>query len=76
MEIITVKVVPNARKNEVIPEEGCFRVRVSAPAADGKANKAVIKLLAAYFEVKERNISIVKGEKSREKQIRLISEKE
>lgn len=69
MKRITVKVIPNARKNEIIEEEGRIKVKVNAPAADGKANKAVIKLLAAYFKVKERQVSIIKGEKSREKQI-------
>ncbi|MCB0374415.1 MAG: YggU family protein [Sinomicrobium sp.] len=72
MKIITVKVIPNARKNEVIPENGRFRVKVAAPAADGKANKAVIKALADHFKVKERKITIIKGEKSREKQVQIL----
>lgn len=71
MQILTIKVLPNARKNEIIREDERLKVKVCAPATDGKANKAVIKALAAYFGVKERHITIVKGEKSREKRIRI-----
>ncbi|MEM9687021.1 MAG: DUF167 domain-containing protein [Bacteroidota bacterium] len=66
-----VKVIPNARKNEIIREDDRLKVKVCAPATDGNANKAVIRALATYFGVKERHITIVKGEKSREKRIRI-----
>lgn len=72
MKIIDIKVIPNARKHEIIQENNRLKVKVNAPAVDGKANKAVIKLLAAHFNVKERQISIIKGEKSREKRICIL----
>ena len=72
MRIIDIRVIPNAGKSEIIREEERLKVKVSAPAADGKANKAVIKLLADYFKVKEREIVIIKGEKSRKKQVRIL----
>ena len=40
-----------------------------APAVDGKANKALIELLAGHFKVKKKDIEIIKGELSREKVI-------
>ena len=72
MKTITIKVIPNAKKNEIISDNDRLKVKVNAPATDGKANKAVIKLLAVYFKVKERQISIIRGEKSREKQIQIL----
>ena len=64
---IHIKVIPNARKNEVIEEGETLKVRVAAPAFDGKANKAVIEILSEFFNVRKSNIKIIKGEKSRNK---------
>lgn len=64
-----IKVIPNAKKNEVLEEEGILKVYVKSPPVRGKANKAVIELLAEFFKVKKRDIKIIKGEKSREKVI-------
>ena len=67
MKLIKVKVIPNAKKNAVHREGDVFKVRVSAPATGGKANKAVIKILPEVFDVKRGDMKIVKGEKAREK---------
>jgi len=64
-----VKVIPKAKRNEVSKEGEVLKVRVRVPAAKGKANKAVIELLADYFKVKKSDIRIIRGEKSREKVI-------
>lgn len=72
MKKITVRVIPNARRNEVITEGSVLKVRVSAPAVEGKANEAVVDLLSEFFKVKKRCIRIVKGAKSREKIIEII----
>jgi uncharacterized protein YggU (UPF0235/DUF167 family) len=53
MRQIIIRAVPNASKNEVIEEGGIFKVRVTAKATYGKANKAVIDVLADYFGVKK-----------------------
>ena len=70
--IISIKVVANAKKEEVIQEEGKLRVKVNAPAVDGKANKAVLKILAKYFKVRPRKITIIKGEKNKDKLIEVV----
>lgn len=65
---INTKVIANAKKPEVIQDENkVLKVKVNSPAIEGKANKAVIKILAEYFGVKERQIKIIKGEKSSNK---------
>ena len=71
MKVINLRVIPNAKKNEVSEEGGIFKVRVKAPAVGGKANKAVIEVLADFFKVKKRDIRIVRGAKSREKVIEI-----
>lgn len=69
---IDVKVIPNARKERIVDEDGLLKVYVTAPALDGKANKALIELLAGHFDVKKGDVRIVKGEKSREKVVEII----
>jgi len=64
-------VSPNAKQESVSEENGVFRVRVSAPALDGRANRAVIELIAAHFGLKESQVRIVHGNSSRKKTIEL-----
>jgi uncharacterized protein (TIGR00251 family) len=64
---IQVRVIPNAGKNTIIQEEGRLKIKVTAPAIEGKANKAVIDLLAIHFKVRKAAINIIKGEKGRDK---------
>lgn len=56
--IIKVNVKPNSRENKIekIGEE--YKVFLKAPARDGKANVALIKLLAKEFEVGWKYIKI------------------
>lgn len=73
MKKLTIKVIPKAKKEKIIEENGSLKVYVAAPAVDGKANKALIEVLARHFEVKKRDISILSGEKSRTKIIGISS---
>ena len=66
---IRVRVAPNSKIEEVIKEGDMFLVRVKEPAKEGKANRAVIKLLAGYFGVPQRQIAISSGLGSRTKVI-------
>ena len=68
MRQVKIRVVPNASRNEVIEEpDGSLKVRVNAKAIEGKANKAVIEVLAEHFGVKKSQVRILAGEKGREK---------
>jgi len=65
---LTVKVKPNARKNEVNrAEDGTLTIFVTDPPRDGRANKKIIELLAEYLEKPKRCISIMAGFKSKNK---------
>ena len=72
MKIIDIKVVANAKKNLVKEEGNALKVYVSAPAVDGKANKALIELLAEHFDVRKNQIEITKGLQSRNKTINIL----
>jgi len=61
MKTVEIKVVPNS-DGEKILEGDPLIVKVKEPATKGKANKAVIKLLAQYFNA---NVRIVSGTKGR-----------
>jgi len=70
---ISIKVITHAKKSEVVADEidlfgaRILRVKISQPPEDGKANKALIELLAEYFQVKKNSITIIAGEKSTHK---------
>jgi uncharacterized protein (TIGR00251 family) len=65
---LKLRIVPNARRSEVVGEYGdAVKVKVAAPAVDGKANAALLEFLAEKLGVPERSLSIVGGEKSRDK---------
>lgn len=68
--ILSVVVKTNARKNVVEKvKEGVFKVSVSASPIEGRANKAVIRLLAEYFDVSKSRIEIVAGHSAKQKYI-------
>jgi uncharacterized protein (TIGR00251 family) len=51
--------------------EGAVRIRVAAPPTDGKANAALRTFLARALGLRARDVTIVSGERSREKVLRL-----
>ena len=62
MATLNIKVVPGAKKNRVVGKYGdAIKVQVSAPPEDGKANDAVVELLAKALGVGVRQIAIVRG---------------
>jgi uncharacterized protein (TIGR00251 family) len=66
---IQVKVKPNSRTEEISREGDSFIVKVKEPPKEGKANQAVIKLLAEHFGVPQSQVRILSGFRSRNKVI-------
>ena len=65
---VSVKVLPRSSKQEVIKNpDGSLKIYVKESATDGKANKSLIEVLSDYYKVKKSNISIIKGQTSRNK---------
>ena len=69
MKDINIKVIPGAKRNKILQQAGTYKVYLTAHAVGGKANKALIVLLADYFKVRKSKIEITKGLKSRLKDI-------
>lgn len=68
---IRAKVKPNSKTEEVIQEGDGFVIKVKEPAREGKANQAVIKLLARHFGVPQSQIRIASGLGTRSKVIEI-----
>ena len=68
MARITVRVTPRASRSEIAGWDGdALRVRVTAAPADGKANVAVVALLAKVLAVPKSSVRIVGGAANRTK---------
>ena len=70
--LLEIRVRPNSSRNKVggcVGEPPRLVVAVQAPAVDGKANQAVIKELAATFNLRARDFTIVYGELGRDKRL-------
>ena len=56
---ISVKVIPNASKSEIIfVNNNEWKIKVQTPPEDGKANKEVIKLLAKQFNISKKILNV------------------
>jgi uncharacterized protein (TIGR00251 family) len=65
---ISVKVKPLAKRNEIRRlDNGIYEILVTSSPEKGKANKAVLELLAVQFRIRKSSIRIEKGQTSRNK---------
>jgi hypothetical protein len=65
---ISVRVQPRARSDEIASVRGgVVVVRVTAPPLDGRANEAVARVLAGRLGVRSAAVTIVRGERARDK---------
>jgi uncharacterized protein len=70
--IIDVRVIPRAgRAGLAGRRDNALLVRLNAAPVDGAANKELIELLSDAFEIPKRDITIVSGERSRTKRVRV-----
>jgi len=71
---IQVKVKPNSNTGKLSQEGNSFIVKVKEPPKEGKANQAVIRLLAEHFGVPQSQVRILSGFRSRNKVIEVAEE--
>ncbi|OGN95679.1 MAG: hypothetical protein A2Z77_07835 [Chloroflexi bacterium RBG_13_51_36] len=64
---IQVKVKPNSKTEELSPEGDSFIAKVREPPREGRANQAVIRLLAERYGVPQNQVRILSGFRSRNK---------
>jgi uncharacterized protein len=69
---IKVRLRPRGSRDELIGmRDGVLQAKVTAPPVDGKANRALCKLIAKRVGVAPSRVSVLHGGKSREKVVRV-----
>ena len=69
---ITIRLQPRASRSEIVGErDGRVVVRVTAPAVDGRANAALLALVAERAGVPNGAVELVRGGASRDKVVRV-----
>lgn len=69
---LRLRVVPGANRPGIVGRHGdAWKVRVSAPPEDGRANDAVLDLVARALDVARRDVSLASGASSRDKVVLL-----
>jgi uncharacterized protein (TIGR00251 family) len=69
---LTVQITPNARRSEVIGWIGDrLKIKIKAPAVEGKANAELQRFLGNWLAVRSGDITIVRGETGRIKVLRI-----
>ena len=70
--LLSVHVQPGARTTEVVGRHGdALKVRIAAPPVDGKANRAVLALIAETFDTPVSNVELAAGASNRRKRIKI-----
>jgi uncharacterized protein YggU (UPF0235/DUF167 family) len=72
-ETVVVRVKPGSRKGPLVETDadGALTIYVPERAVEGKANEAVVKLLAKYMGVPRSRVELVSGATSRVKRFRV-----
>jgi uncharacterized protein (TIGR00251 family) len=72
MATLWFHIIPNAKQNKVVGQHGvAIKIKLRAPAVAGKVNAALHSFLAEELKIADRNIVLKRGQKSREKLIRI-----
>ncbi len=68
--LLRLRASPGAKKRAFAGTwQGSLRVRIGAPAVDGKANKALLKFLASTLGVAKSDLEISRGHGGRDKTV-------
>jgi uncharacterized protein (TIGR00251 family) len=69
---LMVRLQPRAKRNAIVDERnGVLRVSVAAAPVEGRANAALCKLIAKRAGIARGRVSVIRGERSREKVVRV-----
>ncbi len=70
---IRVKVIPRSSKNQVAGKEhDIYKIKLTSPPIEGKANEALIALLAGKLRIPKKSVEIISGKRSRLKNVRIV----
>jgi uncharacterized protein len=68
----SVHVVPRSSRNQIVGVEGgALKIKLTAPPVEGAANAALIEFIAKWLGVRRNAVSIVSGDKARNKIVRV-----
>lgn len=69
---LAIKAIPNAPRSEVVGWLGdALKVKIHAPPVEGKANDALCEFLAATLGLPRRAVTLLRGDTSRQKVVRI-----
>jgi uncharacterized protein len=69
---LAIKAIPNAPRSEVIGWLGdALKVKVHAPPVEGRANEVLCEFLADALDLPRRAVTVLRGDTSRQKVIRI-----
>ena len=69
---LAVRVVPRSSRNQIVGVEGAaLKIKLTAPPVEGAANAALIDFIAEWLGVRRSAVSIVSGDKARNKLVRV-----
>jgi uncharacterized protein len=67
-----VRVVPRSSRNQIVGVEGgALKIKLTAPPVEGAANAALIEFIAEWLDVRRSAVSIISGDKARNKIVRV-----
>lgn len=73
MAILRLHVVPNAKVDSVVGmHSGAIKIKLRAPAVEGKANAALVRFVAEHFKLPRSSIVLQRGHASRDKLVRIV----
>ncbi len=68
---LSVRIQPRSSKNEIVRQEGGFKIRLTAPPVDGAANDALIRFLSELLSIPKSRVEIVTGHTAKNKIVRI-----
>ncbi|MFA5777317.1 MAG: DUF167 domain-containing protein [Parcubacteria group bacterium] len=72
--IIYIKVIPKSSRNKIEKiSEGEYKAWITAPPVQGKANEALVKILADYFDVSKSQVNIIGGKTAKTKIVEILN---
>lgn len=71
--VLTLRVLPGASKNEIcgILSDGTVKLKIKAPALEGKANRELVRYLQKIFGLSASEVELISGFTGRQKQVKL-----
>jgi uncharacterized protein (TIGR00251 family) len=70
---LELKIIPNAPRNEVVGWlDSALKVKIHAPALEGRATDELLAFFATTLDVPRRSLTLLRGEKSRQKLVQVV----